>query len=83
MLRHLASIKRQVKTLETWWNVTGRVYTPSAHAMRDRAPSEYPEVQRLYWFQTIAQLDEIERQLKELRQHCLTEYYATPEDEPK
>lgn len=75
VLKILSSVKRDITTLQAWWNVTGR----------DRRPDEYPEAQRLYWASTIRRIDEMSDKLAELRAHCLNEYNITsaPEDEPK
>lgn len=89
VLKVLSSLKRDITTLQAWWDVRGTTYIPQItggpSVRRDRRPDEYPEAQRKYWASTIARLDVMAFEIAELRAHCLNEYNITPapEDEPK
>ncbi len=86
VLASLKQIKSITSTLTGWWNVTGSVYVEPADRkpgenlyLRERLDSEYPEAQRRYWASTIDAIDTMTYRLAELREHCMTEYNATPE----
>lgn len=82
VLAHLREIRNTVATLHGWWNVSARIYVPSAERgsnrnaeLRDREPQEYPEAQGKYWASTVAEVDKMIAELGKLRAFAVTEFH--------
>lgn len=86
-LKSLNDIKKTLDNVRGWWKVAGTVYIPQdlrepgdSTYHRDRRSEEYPESQRLYWNATVTGIDKMIQDLQELREHCVTQYWETPEN---
>lgn len=84
-LRQIKDLKTMIVILQGWWTPSGTVWLDQADRKpgdnayrRERLVHEYPEAQRRYWAGTIEHIDTMTEQLRQLREHCLAEYNATP-----
>lgn len=79
VLKVLSDAKRTVSHLQGWWNVQGTVYEPNDGVRmgdwRERRADEYPENNTVYWASTHAKLDELIKELSELRDYAADQYF--------
>lgn len=81
VLRTLARVKRQLKTLTGWWDVTSKVYMDRAERppdsnvyLRPRETYEYPENRANYWSATFREVDSMITSLEALRDQARERY---------
>lgn len=77
-MRRLNELKRRVEKMRRWWTAETTVYLEPKDRpeddphkwYRDREIGEYPEAQTRYWAGTVVEIDEMIKELQELREFC-------------
>lgn len=90
VLRAVRDAKSQLHRLANRWDVTGKIYVePEDRApgdnlwLRERAVDEYPENRAEDWATLYNQLDQVIRDLSELRETARQSYYRIKEGDQR
>lgn len=84
VLDQVNELKKSLTKMTRWWKTETTIYVDRSERqtgdnsyLRERELHEYPEYQENYWYGTITEIDDMMGRLRQLREHCVTEFRKT------